>query len=51
MKRYWFIIKQEAKEWITDNWYSEYYFDKGKVVFVGIVLLLTIIKLIYNLFA
>jgi hypothetical protein len=51
MKRYWTIVKQEAEEWVLDNWKSKYYFDKTKVIFVGFILFLFIIKIIHSIFS
>ena len=50
IKKYWSIVKEAAKDWVVDNWKSEYMFDKGKVIFVGIVLLFLFIKILYAIF-
>lgn len=50
IKKYWSIIKEAAKDWVVDNWNSELIFDKGKVIFVGIVAFFIIWKLLYDIF-
>jgi hypothetical protein len=50
IKKYWSIVKEAAIDWVVDNWKSEYMFDKGKVIFVGIVVFFVLIKIIYDIF-
>jgi hypothetical protein len=50
IKKYWSIVKEAAKDWLVDNWKSDLIFDKGKVIFVGIVVLFVLIKIIYDIF-
>ena len=50
IKKYWSIVKEAATEWVVDNWKSELMFDKGKVIFVGIVAFFLIWKLLYAIF-
>ena len=50
IKKYWSIIKEAAKDWVVSNWESKYMFDKGKVIFVGIVAFFILWKLIYDIF-
>jgi hypothetical protein len=51
MKKYWLIIKETAKDWVVDNWKSDLIFDKGKVIFVGIVAFFVLVKIIYSIFS
>ena len=51
MKKYWLIIKEAAKDWVVDNWKSDLIFDKGKVIFVGIVAFFVLVKIIYSIFS
>jgi len=50
IKKYWSIVKEAAKDWVVDNWKSDLIFDKGKVIFVGIVVFFVLIKIIYDIF-
>ena len=50
MKFYYELIKLRVKNFITDNWNSERLFDKGKIIFIGLVILLILIKIIYSIF-
>ena len=50
IKKYWSIVKEAAIDWVVDNWKSDLIFDKGKVIFVGIVLFFVLIKIIYDIF-
>jgi len=50
IKKYWTIVKEAAIDWVVDNWKSDLIFDKGKVIFVGIVLFFVLIKIIYDIF-
>ena len=50
IKKYWTIVKESAIDWVVDNWKSDLIFDKGKVIFVGIVLFFVLIKIIYDIF-
>lgn len=51
MKRYWTVIKEKIKEYVVDNWSSDSFFDKGKIVFIGVVLFFIFIKIIYSIFS
>ena len=50
IKKYWSIVKKAAIDWVVDNWKSDLIFDKGKVIFVGIVVFFVLIKIIYDIF-
>lgn len=50
IKKYWSIVKEAATDWVVDNWKSDLMFDKGKVIFVGIVVFFVLIKIIYDIF-
>ena len=50
IKKYWNIVKEAATDWVVDNWKSDLIFDKGKVIFVGIVVFFVLIKILYSLF-
>ena len=50
IKKYWSIVKEAAIDWVVDNWKSDLIFDKGKVIFVGIVVFFVLIKIIYDIF-
>ena len=50
IKKYWTIVKEAAIDWVADNWKSDLMFDKGKVIFVGIVVFFVLIKIIYDIF-
>ena len=51
IKKYWSIVKEAAIDWVVDNWKSEYMFDKGKVIFVGIVAFFIVVKVLHSLFS
>lgn len=50
MKKYWEIIKNKVIEYTLLNWYSDSYFHKGKLIFIGVTLFFILCKLIYSLF-
>ena len=50
IKKYWSIVKKAAKDWVVDNWKSDLLFDKGKVIFVGVIACFVLIKIIYDIF-
>lgn len=50
IKKYWSIVKEATKNWVVDNWKSDLIFDKGKVIFVGIVAFFVLVKIIYDIF-
>ena len=52
------MIKNKFKEvklalvtWILSNWNSDSIFNKGKIIFIGFVLLMIIIKIFYAIFS
>ncbi len=50
MKFYIELIKLRVKNFINDNWNSGRLFDKGKIIFIGLVTLFIFIKIIYSIF-
>tara|TARA_R100000951_G_scaffold21921_4_gene18222 strand:- start:268 stop:426 length:159 start_codon:yes stop_codon:yes gene_type:complete len=50
IKKYYDIAKAEATKWVVDGWNSDSIFQKGKVIFVGVVLFFIVWKLIYSIF-
>lgn len=50
MKEYWTIAKEYVKDYIITNWNSDSLFNKGKVVFIGLVAFFLIWKLLYGIF-
>ena len=36
--------------WIINNWHSDSIFNKGKVIFAGIVGFFVLIKIVYSIF-
>ena len=50
IKKYYDIAKAEATKWVVDGWNSDSIFQKGKVIFVGVVLFFILWKLIYSIF-
>ena len=50
IKKYWSIVKEAAIDWVVDNWKSDLLFDKGKVIFVGVIAFFVLIKIIYDIF-
>lgn len=50
MKKYWNNIKYEVIAFAVTNWNSDRLFDKGKVIFIGIVIFFLLIKFIYEIF-
>jgi len=52
------MIKNKFKEaklalvtWILSNWNSDSIFNKGKIIFIGFVFLMIIIKIFYAIFS
>ena len=50
IKKYYDIAKAEATKWVVDGWTSNEIFQKGKVIFVGIVAFFVLCKIIYSIF-
>lgn len=50
MKKYFDLIKNKIIDYTLSNWYSDKLFNKGKIIFIYIILLFIIIKLIYSIF-
>jgi hypothetical protein len=50
MKKYWDIVKKQVTDYIKTNWNSDSYFNKGKLIFIGVTLFFVLWKLIYSLF-
>lgn len=41
-------IKLNIKKYIFENWNSERMFDKGKIIFIGLIAFFLLWKLIYS---
>ena len=50
MKEYWNLIKNRIELFVVTNWNSNRIFDKGKIIFIGVVLFFIIVNLLYSLF-
>ena len=50
IKIYFELAKQKVIDYVKTSWNSDSIFDKGKVIFIGIVLFFVLWKIIYNLF-
>ena len=50
IKKYWTLAKEYVKDYITTNWNSNSIFNKGKVIFIGLVAFFLIWKLLYAIF-
>ena len=50
IKKYWTLAKQYVKDYITTNWNSDSIFNKGKVIFLGLVAFFLVWKLLYAIF-
>lgn len=50
MKRYWTLAKEYVKDFVVTNWNSDGYFNKGKIIFIGVVLFFLLIKIISAIF-
>jgi hypothetical protein len=50
MKRYWFLAKETVIEYVSENWNSDGYYNKGKLIFMGVVLFFILWKIIYSIF-
>lgn len=48
MKKYWDFIVDKVKNYVVTNWQKEGYFDKGKIIFIGLVAFFLIWKIIYS---
>ena len=40
-------IKQKIKSYLIVNWLSDSIFDKGKIIFMGVVLFFLLVKIIH----
>ena len=49
MKKHWETAKEKITEYVISNWRSDYIFNKGKVVFIGIVLLCVLLKIVFSI--
>ncbi len=49
MKEYYELAKMKIKNYILSNWQSDYIFNKGKVVFIGIILLCILLKIVFTI--
>ena len=50
MKRYWELIKEKVFNYVYENWNSKGYYNKGKIIFIGVVLFFMTWKLLYSIF-
>ena len=50
IKKYYDIAKAEVTKWVFGGWNSESIFQKGKVIFVGIIAFFIIWKIVYSIF-
>tara|TARA_R110002050_G_scaffold267487_2_gene409164 strand:- start:337 stop:492 length:156 start_codon:yes stop_codon:yes gene_type:complete len=50
MRRYWELIKEKISDFVVSNWQSDNYYDRGKIIFIGVVLFFMTWKLIYSIF-
>jgi|TARA_B100001093_G_scaffold466998_1_gene485854 hypothetical protein len=51
MKRYWILGKEKVIDFVVSNWQTDGYYNKGKIIFIGVVLFFMIWKLLYSIFA
>lgn len=49
IKNFYNKAKLNIVYFVVSNWNSDRLFDKGKIIFIGIVLLFLLIKLIYTI--
>jgi len=50
MKKYWQLVKDKITDYVVYNWNTDGYFNKGKLIFIGVTLFFILWKLLYNLF-
>ena len=50
MKRYWILAKAKVFDYVSTNWDSDGYYNKGKIIFIGVVLFFMTWKLLYSIF-
>lgn len=50
MNRYWTLAKEYVKDYITTNWNSDSLFNKGKIIFIGVVVFFILVKIISTIF-
>ena len=50
MKRYWILAKEKVIDYVSTNWNSKGYYNKSKIIFIGVVLFFMIWKLLYSIF-
>lgn len=47
MKEYWDLVKSTVVNYVETNLESERIFDKGKIIFIGLVVFLLFFKVIH----
>jgi hypothetical protein len=50
IKKYYDIAKAEVTKWVFNGWNSDSIFQKGKVIFVGIIAFFILWKIVYSIF-
>jgi len=51
LKEFYYIGKNKIKNYIQTSWQSENIYDKGKIVFIGVILFFILVKIIYSIFS
>ena len=49
MKKYWDLVKNKVIQYVETNLESERIFDKGKIIFIGLVVFLLFFKVIHSI--
>ena len=49
MKEYWDLVKNKVVQYVKTNLESESIFDKGKIVFIAVVVILLFFKFIHSI--
>ena len=49
MKEYWDLVKNKVVQYVKTNLESERIFDKGKIIFIGLVVFLLFFKVIHSI--
>ena len=49
MKGYWDLVKSKVVHYVETNLESERIFDKGKIIFIGLVVFLLFFKVIHSI--
>lgn len=51
LKEFYYIGKNKIKDYILTSWKSDNIYDKGKIVFIGVILFFILVKIIYSIFS